>query len=390
MKKIKLAIVNNFPTPYRIPIFDKFADDPAFETRIFLTGTERHTRERWVLNDSKTREYIVGLPGIGIRIHDKTADRVFFNPGFSRITSWKPDVVLILGYKDITNWIVALMCCLRRIPYVLVVDVTSQGGRTVTGRLSLPLVHWIVSNASHLVPSSKSGEGFLLNHGGSPDRITVIPNVPDISRLFAISNQMHARGTQTRKEFGLTGKFVVFFVGRLTEYKGVRELLEAIDMASRIKQNLELLIVGDGPLKPEVEGFSGNHPQSAKYVGSVDEETLHRLYAIADVHVMPSHAEAFGLVCPEAMAFGVPSIVTRTSGCADLIVDGENGLLIEPCDASGLSAAILKLASDPTMLAKMRINASKTAAGITSDRIQRQIKEIVQKVTKASESCAAD
>ena len=342
------------------------------------------------MNDSKTREYIVGLPGIGIRIHDETADRVFFNPGFSRITSWKPDVVVILGYKDITNWIVALMCCLRRIPYVLVVDVTSQGGRTVTGRLSLPLVHWIARNASHLVPSSKSGERFLLNHGGSHDRITVIPNVPDISRLFEISTQMHARGTQTREEFGLTGKFVVFFVGRLTEYKGVRELLVAVDMASRIKQNLELLIVGDGPLKTEVEGFSRDHPQSAKFVGSVDEETLHRLYSIADVHVMPSHAEAFGLVCPEAMAFGVPSIVTRTSGCADLIVDGENGLLIEPCDASGLSAAILKLASDPTLLAKMGMNASKTATGITSDRIQRQIKEIVQKVTKASEPCAAD
>lgn len=390
MRKIKLAIVNNFPTPYRIPIFDKFADDPAFETRIFLTGTKRHTRETWILNDSKTREHIVQLQGIGIQIHDESADRVFFNPGFSRITNWKPDVVLILGYKDITNWIVALICRLRRIPYILVADVTSQGGKTVSGRLSLPLVRWIVSNASHLIPSSKSGDAFLLTHGGSPDKTTVIPNVPDISRLFEISNQMHARGTQTRKEFGLIGKFVVFFVGRLTEYKGIRELLEAIDMASRVEQNLGLLIVGDGPLRPEVEGFSRNHPQSAKFVGPVDEETLHRLYAIADVHVMPSHAEAFGLVCPEAMAFGVPSIVTRTSGCADLIVNGENGLLIEPRDASGLSAAILKLASDPTMLAKMRTNASKTAASITSDRIQRQIKEIVQKVTEASEAYTAD
>ena len=383
MEKIKLAIVNNFATPYRIPIFDKFADDLTFATRIFLTGTKRHTRETWVLNDSKTREYIIRLPGIGIRIHDETSDRVFFNPSFSRITSWKPDVVLIFGYKDITNWIVALICCLRRIPYILVVDVTSQGGKTVTGRLSLPLVRWIVSNASHLAPSSKSGEEFLLANGGTPNKITVIPSVPDISRLSEISNQIHNRGTQTRKEFGLTGKFVVFFVGRLIEDKGVRELLEAIDMASRIEQNLELLIVGDGPLRPEIEEFSRDHPQSAKFAGPVDEETLHRLYAIADVHVMPSHAEAFGMVCPEAMAFGVPSIVTRTSGCADLIIDGENGLLIEPHDASGLSAAILKLASDPTMLAKMRASASKTAARITSDEIQGQIKEIVHKVAKA-------
>lgn len=333
------------------------------------------------MGDSKIREHTVQLPGIGIQIHDESADRVFFNPGFSRITSWKPDVVLIFGYKDITNWIVALICFLRRIPYVLVADVTSQGGRTVSGRLSLPLVRWIVRNASHLIPSSKTGERFFLSLGGKPDRITVIPCMPDIARLFEISDQMHPKGNETRKEFGLTGKFVILFVGRLTEYKGIHELLEAIDTASKIEQNLELLIVGDGPLRSEVEEFCRNHSQGAIFAGPVDEETLHRLYAIADVHVMPSYSEAFGVVCPEALAFGVPSIVTRTSGCADLIVNGENGLLVEPRDASSLSEAILKLASNPAKLVKMRSKAPNAVADLSIEEIQSIIKKIVLDVT---------
>jgi glycosyltransferase involved in cell wall biosynthesis len=386
VKKIKLAIVNNFPTTYRIPIFDEFAEDSAFNTRIFFTGTKRHTRGTWTLGDSKAREHTTQLSGIGIRIHDESADRVFFNPGFSRITSWEPDVVLIFGYQDITNWIVALICFLRKIPYVLVADVTSQGGKTVSGRLSLPLVTWMVNHASHLIPSSKTGREFFLNLGESPDRITVIPCVPDIARLFEISDQTHAKGTETRREFGLTDKFVVFFVGRLVEYKGIRELLSAIDTASRIEQNLELLIVGDGPLRFEVEEFCRSHPRGAKFAGPVDQETLHRLYAVADVHVMPSYSEAFGVVCPEALAFGVPSIVTRTSGCADLIVDGENGLLVEPRDASSLSDAILMLASNHAMLENMRTNAPKAVANLTLKQVQGQMKRIVLEAANQIES----
>jgi len=172
----------------------------------------------------------------------------------------------------------------------------------------------------------------------------------------------------------------------LVEYKGIRELLSAIDTASRIEQNLELLIVGDGPLRFEVEEFCRSHPRGAKFAGPVDQETLHRLYAVADVHVMPSYSEAFGVVCPEALAFGVPSIVTRTSGCADLIVDGENGLLVEPRDASSLSDAILMLASNHAMLENMRTNAPKAVANLTLKQVQGQMKRIVLEAANQIES----
>lgn len=135
--------------------------------------------------------------------------------------------------------------------------------------------------------------------------------------------------------FGQNDKKVVLFVGRLAEVKGVTYLIEAMRQIDAL-----LVIVGDGPLKKELEKQAQKINNSIgieriKFLGSKTHKELNSIYASADIFVMPSVTardggrEGFGLVMLEAMASGLPIVASNSGGIAQLIQDGVNGLLCE-------------------------------------------------------------
>jgi glycosyltransferase involved in cell wall biosynthesis len=121
----------------------------------------------------------------------------------------------------------------------------------------------------------------------------------------------------------------LLFVGRLSEEKGVEELLEAT-------RNLPRVIVGDGPLRNLV-------PDA---VGFVPPRELGGYYERAAVVVCPSRREGYGVVAREAMARGRPVVATAVGGLFDAVDDGVTGLLVAPRDPRALRAAIQRLLSD--------------------------------------------
>ena len=121
----------------------------------------------------------------------------------------------------------------------------------------------------------------------------------------------------------------VFYTGRLSPEKGVAQLAAAT-------RGLNLVVCGDGPLRPLV-------PQT---LGFVSREELARRFARAAVVVCPSLSEGFGVVCGEAMAHGKPVVASAVGGLANLVVDGETGLLVPPGDTAALRDAIERLLAD--------------------------------------------
>jgi glycosyltransferase involved in cell wall biosynthesis len=124
----------------------------------------------------------------------------------------------------------------------------------------------------------------------------------------------------------------VLYAGRLSEEKGVLELVEAA-------RGLPLVVAGDGPLRERVPGA----------LGFVPHDQLLRLYGRAAVVACPSRREGFGVVCAEAMAHGRPVVAAAVGGLRDLVVDGETGLLVPPGDVPALRAALERLLGDPEL-----------------------------------------
>jgi len=121
----------------------------------------------------------------------------------------------------------------------------------------------------------------------------------------------------------------VLYVGRLSEEKGLRELLEATDGMARV-------IVGDGPLRDGI-------PEAAGFVGP---SMLGPYYERASVVVCPSRREGYGVVAREAMAYGRPVVASAVGGLVDAVEDGVTGLLVPPRDPAALRAAIERLLGD--------------------------------------------
>ena len=136
----------------------------------------------------------------------------------------------------------------------------------------------------------------------------------------------------------------LLYVGRLSEEKGILELVEAT-------RGLRRVVVGDGPLR-------GRVPDA---VGFVPPGELGPYYARAAVVCVPSRREGYGVVAREAMAHGRPVVATRAGGLADAVEDGVTGLLVPPRDVAALRTALERLLGDAALRSELGTNARRVA-----------------------------
>jgi glycosyltransferase involved in cell wall biosynthesis len=140
---------------------------------------------------------------------------------------------------------------------------------------------------------------------------------------------------------------VLFMGGSYGVRKGVNELAEAIPTVLANQDHVAFLLCGAGDVEEaynrlQHQGFG----QSIRYLGFVSEETKSELLATSDIYVLPSHSEGMPYSIIEAMAAALPIIATRIGSIPEVVVDGENGLLIPPGDVPALSGSIETLTAD--------------------------------------------
>lgn len=197
---------------------------------------------------------------------------------------------------------------------------------------------------------SKSVRDFHKRRSGLPEnRYTVIPNGVDAA-AYQFDPQIRSAW---RGRLGLADDVpLAVFVGRLDRQKGLDVLLDAMDSLAGDGKQIRLAIAGEGPQKAMLDDFLARRPGRAltTYLGLTDD--VRGLLSAADIFVMPSRWEGYGLAMAEAMAAGRAVIGTRVPGLLD-IVPPEAGLLIEPENPRALAAAMETLAGDPALRASL-------------------------------------
>jgi glycosyltransferase involved in cell wall biosynthesis len=154
-----------------------------------------------------------------------------------------------------------------------------------------------------------------------------------------------------------SSRVVIATVGRLAERKRPRQLLRILRQARDIVPaavRLELLMVGDGPLRAALQRTIHRHDMSnwVRLLGSANHERIRALYADVDFYVAPAKLESFGIAALEARCAGLPVVAHAGSGIASFIRDGQEGLLTH--DDSEMAAAIAHLANSPSVRAQIR------------------------------------
>ncbi len=217
--------------------------------------------------------------------------------------------------------------------------------KRVAKRILYPLM---LATPSVFLPGGTRQKRYLQHYGVKEDRIIVAHMTVDVAAITKYVDAISPDARQDlRRTMGFAADACVFlFVGRLESVKGIAVLLQAFAELAAFRDNVRLLIVGDGTLGDSVQQAQARLP-GLRWMGRLEGEALLNAYAAADVFVLPSTFEPWGLVVNEAMAAGLPVIASKAVGCADdLIVDGETGVLIEADASSALVTVMAGLAKD--------------------------------------------
>ncbi len=183
-------------------------------------------------------------------------------------------------------------------------------------------------------------------YGASPQRISVVPCGVNLD-LFRSVNRETAR-----QHLGFNGGKIVLFVGRVEPLKGIDRLLMAMPILDT-GRDLRLVVVGgDDDSQPEKERLQSlarnlNIQDTVTFVGPVRQEDLPLYYSAADVCVIPSYYESFGLVALESLACGTPVVATRVGGMESVVRQGQNGYLVKDNAPIRLADSIAALLSKP-------------------------------------------
>jgi glycosyltransferase involved in cell wall biosynthesis len=209
--------------------------------------------------------------------------------------------------------------------------------------------------ATHVIPEGKGVMDDLQKHiTRKPMKVLGFGNVRGVDmEAFSRRPEIMAKAEKLRRD----DLFTFIFVGRIVGDKGINELVQAFVRLQKVKPNVRLLLVGDyeanlDPINPDTKGLIDSNI-SIEAVGPQYGDDLKAYYAASDCFVFPSYREGFPNTVMEAGAMDLPSIVTDINGSREIIINGENGVIIPSKDADALYSAMLRMATDTPTTQRM-------------------------------------
>lgn len=348
----KTVILTEIIAPYRIPVFNAVARQAGMELHvIFLAETDNALRQ-WRIYTEEIRFSYEVLPSWRWRASKHS---LLVNRGlWSALDAAGPQTILCGGYNYPASWESLLWARRRSVRFVLWTESNERDRRS--GRSAVEwLKRYFVRSCDAFVVPGKSSFAYVRTLGASEQFIFTAPNAVDNTFFATEAERARLHPTEFRDRLQLPSRFILF-AGRLVPEKGVFDLLDAYaKLESGLRSEVGLVFAGDGGCKDELmEQARRIRPGAIYFPGFAHREDLAGLYALAETLVLPTHSDPWGLVVNEAMACGLPIIVSNVAGCAaDLVEDGWNGYVVPPRDPEKLSGAIDSLLRQPELRDRM-------------------------------------
>jgi len=336
----RLVILTEIIAPYRIPVFNQLACCPDLDLHvIFLAETDKILRQWRVYKDEICFPYQI-LPSWRWRARKKN---FLINRGMRpTLNHLQPEVIICGGYNYVASWEALWWATrLHRAEFVLWSESNGHDARTRKPWVER-LKCFFLKKCDRFVVPGKSSFEYLKSLGSAEEKIIIAPNAVDNSFFAMQAGKVKSHASQFRERLNLPSRFILF-AGRLVPEKGVFDLLEAYaKLGSDLQSEVGLVFAGDGVSKKALERRANQICRGVVcFPGFAQREDLAGVYALADALVLPTQSDPWGLVVNEAMACGLPIIVSRVAGCAaDLVEDGWNGYVVPPQDPEKLCLAM--------------------------------------------------
>jgi glycosyltransferase involved in cell wall biosynthesis len=339
---LRCAIVPPTPVPYREPLFRALHERPELDICVIYQSPGQPSWD--VSADWFPTEHPYPALHLGAWQRRRAGRTpVQWPRGLERaLRSADPECVVVWEYGAAS--LRALAWCRRhRRAYVIFTECTPQIDSMLPG-WQLALHRRLAREADAVITASSAARERLRAFGVPDDRIHISLQAADLERFRAVAPAREGDGDGD-------GLFTTISVGRLVPDKNFGTLIEAV---ARLEGPAELVIIGTGPLRDELDQLARRRGVAVRFPGHVAPNELPDLYAAADVYALISTYEPFGVAVREAAATGLPIVCSRTAGAAgDVAAEGRNALLVDPRDAGAVAEALARLATDPALRARM-------------------------------------
>jgi len=233
---------------------------------------------------------------------------------------------------------------------------------------------FIMKRFKQVITISNQDKEDVIKYFNIPEnRVNVIHNGVDIEQFQVVENKK-----DLRKELGIEDTFTIIFVGHYYKNKGLMFLIDSLEYLKDKKINC--LIIGQD--NPTI------YKEKAEKLGVLDKiqflglrTDVNKLMSASDVFVLPTYNEPFGLVGVEALASGVPILMTKTQGPKDYLEDGINGFFIKR-DAKDIAQKIEKLYLDKVLLQEMALKARESSLKFSWENVAKKYLEVINKIEK--------
>jgi glycosyltransferase involved in cell wall biosynthesis len=255
------------------------------------------------------------------------------------------DAVLVPGWHSQFLCQAIMAARRRRIPLLVRGDSHLHGSRLrlLKQYVKYPAYRFLLNVFSAYLVVGERAREYLRFFGAPEDLMFRSPHAVDNDWWALRSGQVNK--LTARADWNIPANSVVaLFVGRLVGVKRPHDFVEALAQLSG--RPIEGLMVGDGPLRASVEEYARARRANVRFAGFLNQTELPKAYAAADVLVLPSGRETWGLVANEAMACGLPVIASDACGCAPDLVDPSTGITFRTGDAADLARSLAAVADE--------------------------------------------
>jgi glycosyltransferase involved in cell wall biosynthesis len=370
IKKIKLALVTNIPTPYRKDLFNSLSSSYKITCKVFFSGKTEKNRY-WNISN------LMGFPHTvinSLKISRRNGSTTYFEFGlFKALKKFKPDAIIVGGAS-----FSAIICALYK--FINPCGIYNWwAGTALSEKKRHPIIKlyrkWLFYNFDGFFAYSMQSKEYLQKMHISKDKIHVIGN-----NTIDVNKYCGSLIKAKKKCVKDTGKsLTLLVVGQLIKRKNVITVLETFSMLSRKYHKVKLNIIGLGPEESQLKQYcKSNKVKNVYFLGNIQPEKLIKYYVKADVLISIALMDQWPQVVNESMAFGLPVIVSTTSGIdATFLKNGVNGFRLNPLNKMHLYEILETFIKNPEYCRIMGEKAFETASAYDVNYVKKIIENVL-------------
>ena len=339
-RRVRILALASHPIQYQGPLFRALAARPEIDLEVAFysrNGLEKRLDPQFGVEVAWDIPLIEGyrhrfLKNIGISKDPGSFWRL--NPQVVPLClSKKFDAVWIPGWASASNWLAWLSAVASSKRMLVCGDSNGLQERSGwKGAVKRVVLKAYLSRMAAVLTIGSLNRKFYETYGVPSEKLFHTPYATDNSFFFAQADQHLPHKLDLRRRYNIEANLpVVLYTGKLIERKRPFDLLTAFQRLQR-RLPCSLALVGDGALRPRLQQLASEQGiPNVHFLGFRNQSEIGQFYALADVFVLPSSSEPWGLVLNEALCFGLPAVVSDQVGAAlDLIEPGGNGYRF-PC-----------------------------------------------------------